>query len=294
MKFYIVALFLLINGFLLSREHNPSFRALIACDMASQDIRQGSRADLVRMKKSLNAIAQQLKITPKIVTLKGKNFTAKNVAKWLHALPSHTDDIVFFYYSGHGGRYSSFKDPWPFLLFPSKNREKRAIAVVGGSVYRFLRQKDPRLSIIIFDSCNNVFQKKEGAFLSPQQTPVISRTSQLPGLKSLFLNIRGTITSCASRPGEVAVTTVRGKVIGGIFTSGLLYSMQYLATNPNVTWNEVLAGASSYCQRYYQGRQHPIYMIEPSAAPATKVSRPSDLDIHPLRRNLVIKESFAP
>ena len=263
MKWLAIVLVFLLHTPLSAKTAKPTFRALIACDMTSKDIHQGSKSDMERMKSSCLAIAQQLGITPKITTLQGKRFTVKKVSKWLASIPSRSRDIVFFYYSGHGGRYSSVKDPWPFLIFPLRKNPRKAKALMGGSVYQYLRKKQARLSVIIFDSCNNAFQKKDGTFLSEDFVlPTLTPSQVLPGLKTLFLHTKGIITSCAAKPGETAVTTVRGKITGGIFTTGFLYSIKYFAQQQNPTWNDIFSGASAYCARYYQGRQHPIYTIE--------------------------------
>lgn len=263
MKWLAILLVFILHAPLSAKALKPTFRALIACDMTSKDIRLGSRSDMDRMKKSCLAIAQQLGLTPKITTLQGKYFTVKKVSKWLDSIPSRSGDIVLFYYSGHGGRYSSVKDPWPFLIFPLRKNPRKAKALMGGSIYQYLRKKQARLSVIIFDSCNNSFQRKDGEFLSDELIlPTLTPSSPLPGLKNLFLHTKGIITSCAAKPGETAVTTVRGKITGGIFTTGFLYSVKYFAMQPNANWNDVFSGASAYCARYYQGRQHPIYTIE--------------------------------
>ena len=262
MKWLFVPLFFLLPMFLTAREAKPTFHALIVCDMDSKDIQRGSRADMVRMKKSLLAISHQLEISPKVAILQGKQFTTKNVTQWLRSLPSHSNDIVFFYYSGHGGRVASRHDSWPFMIFPTKNDPKHADALMGKEVYRYLQQKHPRLSVIMFDSCNNSVQTKNAASLSQAMVPVLSKKTYLPGLATLFLKTRGIITSCAASPGETAATTVQGNVTGGVFTTGFLYSLMYYATNSSVSWKDIFSGTSSYCYNHNHGRQHPVYSIE--------------------------------
>lgn len=264
MKWVALFLIMLISPLLSAREATPSFRALIACDMISKNIRRGSRADLQRMKKTCMAIAKQLGIPAHITVLRGKKFNVKTVSKWLSSIPCHCKDIVFFYYSGHGGRYRSVKDPWPFMIFPFHNHPLKAKSMMGGSVYQSLRKKKARLSIILFDSCNRFFQKKGGEMLAPEIRTFLTAEPELPGLKPLFLNTRGIITSCAAKPGETAVTTVNGKIIGGVFTTGFLLSMKYFAGSPDATWNQIFAGTTSYCHTYCMNRQTPVYSIETS------------------------------
>ncbi len=262
MKWLVLSLFLCFQPFLPARATKPALRALIACDMTSHNIRRGSRADRIRMKKTCQIIAKQLGIKAKITVLHGKKFGIKHVSRWINAIPSHCKDILFFYYSGHGGRYRSLKDPWPFMIFPLYHRPQKAKPLMGASVYQLLAKKSARLAIILFDSCNRYFQKKSADLPSPQMTLSLSPTQALPGLQTLFLKTRGIITSCAAQPGESAITTVRGQILGGIFTTGFLLSMAHVATQPVATWEQVFAETVLYCHNYCDGRQTPVYSIE--------------------------------
>ena len=262
MRWLTLSFIIFVHALLPAKEAKPILRALIACDLTSKEIRPGSRADLIRMKKSCIAIARQLGITPKITTLQGKKFSVKRVSNWLNAIPKQANDIVFFYYSGHGGRYNTLKDPWPFLIFPLPKNPRKAKTLMGGSVYKLLAQKKPRLSIIIFDCCNNFFQSKDAAGAVSPVPPMITSSPILPGLKTLFLQSRGIITSCAARPGEIAITTVRGAITGGIFTTGFLFSLKYFAQQPAPTWDQVFTGAATCCQRYTHGKQNPKFTIK--------------------------------
>ena len=270
MKWLAIALLFFTNTALFAKHSKPTFRVLIACDMTSKDIRKGSKADLVRMKKSCIGIARQLHITPKITTLSGKKFTTKNVSKWLTSIPSLSKDIIFFYYSGHGGNLTSLKNPWPFMIFPLYRHPRKAKAIVGGSVYQYLLTMKPRLCLIMFDACNNFFQTKGAGVPSGRFTPIITPTPVLPGLKTLFLQNRGIITSCAASPGETAVTTVGGNTIGGVFTTGFLLALQSVAAQQNATWQNIFAGAATYCLLYNNGNQHPIYTIQTTVRPTQK------------------------
>jgi hypothetical protein len=71
------------------------------------------------------------------------------------------------------------------------------------------------------------------------------------------------IISSAASPGEIAVTAVRGPVLGGILTTGFLFSLKYYSRDSNVTWDQVFSGATLFCQKFYQGRQNPRYVIKP-------------------------------
>lgn len=263
LKWFLFFLFICGGSTLPAREKKITLRALVACDLISENIRQGSAADLTRMKRNLAAIAKQLGVAHKITVLRNGSLSVSRVKKWISSLQEKSNDIVFFYYSGHGGRTGSSQGPWPFIVCPRREINKQAKVFMGKAIYNQIVKKKPRLGIIMFDSCNNRIQKKNPELLPSRMTLDFDKTP-LPGLKRLFLEQRGIIISSAASPGEVAVTAIRGPILGGIFTTGFLFSLKYYAQNPHTSWDEVLSGATLFCQKFYQGRQNPRYIIRPN------------------------------
>ena len=91
-----------LGTILLAKEREICLRALILCDSATPTVKTVSYADALRMKKSLENIAYQLKLCPRIRTLVGKNLFFENVKKWVRSIPRSSRDVVFVYYSGYG------------------------------------------------------------------------------------------------------------------------------------------------------------------------------------------------
>ncbi|WP_366144106.1 caspase family protein [uncultured Bacteroides sp.] len=64
-------------------------------------------------------------------------------------------DVVFFYYSGHGTRSMHDKSDYPQMcLGLSVNRQSEMISVEG--LDREIAKKKPRLRLTISDCCNSV------------------------------------------------------------------------------------------------------------------------------------------
>lgn len=258
MNWPLILLLALATIQLSAGEHKPTIRALIACDMTSKDIRAGSKADKNRMKKSLSNIARLLGLQSKITVLPSRSFTPHSATQWLKKIPPNSNDIIIFYFSGHGGRIKKFKAPWPFLVFPGRSSSETPRLLIGDNVCSFIAQKQPRFALIMFDSCNNFFREK-GVAAPKNIHACIQKNKQLSGLKKLFLQTRGILVASAASPGELAVTSVRGSLTGGIFTTGFILSLKQLSQKPNPTWKEVFLGTSEFCGHYFLGKQHPFF-----------------------------------
>lgn len=260
MKWLIISCFLFANTLLPAKEHKPTLRALIACDTFSQNILSGSKSDIFRIHKSLQAIAFQLHIKLQLTMFTGSRLNSSNVRRWLQSIPKSSQDIVFFYYSGHGTRQLYDQSPWPTLIFPKKNNRLPQM-YQGASVQKFLQQRNPRLSIIFFDCCNGFASRRPSNLLVRSFGPILCKKAFLPGLKTLFLETRGMITASAASPGELATTFIRGRLTGGVFTTGFIFALQQLAKQPQVSWTDVMQSTKAFSAEITQGDQHPFYDV---------------------------------
>lgn len=90
--------------------------AIIVCDTHAIDLEDSVKLDCRRIKDELRRIAALtgLELTMEIIS--GKNVDAAFFDS-IKALKTHRDDVIFFYWSGHGIRFGSQKDPWPYFDF---------------------------------------------------------------------------------------------------------------------------------------------------------------------------------
>ena len=261
MKFAFLILFLCFESCAFGTHSKPCLRALIVGDTVSKNIRPGSEIDIFRMKKSLSAIAHQIHYQPKIVTLYGKKLSPKRLQRWILSIKKNSRDIVFFYFTGHGGRTFNQTQPLPIIALPTIKPKNTIFTVKADHIYTLVAEKHPRLGICIFDCCNNtvtakyLFDKKAlSAFIVPKNHP-------LPGLKSLFVKTRGLICIAAASPGQPAVTAVSGIYPGSFLTTGLLHSLIHESQTTKATWKKVCKASSFYIKNILHGKQRPMYFL---------------------------------
>ena len=78
-----------------------NFHALLTGDTFS-DVKEAATCDIKHIRKELHDICNTLDMTLHVKELKGKALTKTHVRKWLASDAISADDIIFFYFTGHG------------------------------------------------------------------------------------------------------------------------------------------------------------------------------------------------
>jgi hypothetical protein len=86
------------------------------------------------------------------------NYTLANLNSIISNLSTGPNDVVFFYYAGHG--YNRGRSNYPTITFgisgdPIENRQKDLI-----DIYSALRSKQHRLLVVMAESCNKIYQSR--------------------------------------------------------------------------------------------------------------------------------------
>jgi len=187
--------------------------------------------------KSFNEIDHELSLIPRYTNLKlkkyyftGDNFSGKLLKKAINGIHCNHNDVILFYYLGHGFRYDNQIDRWPnlFVTYDPEdtisNSQLRLYSVPFQWIINQLNNKGARLTITIDESCN-----------SKINTPV-PVVKDIKGLGSLAMNIRnperykelfeyssGTISVSSSKPGQ---TSVVSRDDGGYFTESFIEELK--------------------------------------------------------------------
>lgn len=173
----------------------------------------------------------------------GKNFSRKNVDLALSSVRPGQNDIVVFYYSGHG-----FNDPQGRSIYPSLDLRDKISQDIGGmnslnieDIFQLVKAKGARLNLVLSDCCNNdPFSSNsigsEGASL---------RTSSIGWNKNfcaeLFLKSKQSILMTAASKGQLSAGNVAD---GGFFTFNLRENIEKsvgkLAPSNVVNWPAIV------------------------------------------------------
>lgn len=241
-------LFLSFRAF--AKQNDTCFRAILATDTRAEGIADSTMRDLDHMKKSLSAIAHHLHLKPFIQIVKGSDCSVHIIKKALRTFQEHCNDIVLFYYSGHGNMDPD-NSPWP-VMYPSGSINERGL--LGASVVKYFQNNPHRLSIVLLDCCNESVSGGPYATMTREKF-VIGPKEDLPGLQCLFLKAKGLIVASGAGYGESG----RCGSDGSVFTRSFLKTLKLECQRNAICWEELFPVISDVCLKLNpKYPQHPI------------------------------------
>ena len=142
---------ILINDPELEIKSSPggTLHAILVADTDSNLSRIVS-SDLREMGEFVEEIASHTGLVLDKQIYSGTNATANNIRTGVHQVSVTPDNVVIFYFSGHGGRMSSKTLPWPTMYF---HHDAYSGGLDVDEVFDILRQKAPRLLLTMSDTC---------------------------------------------------------------------------------------------------------------------------------------------
>lgn len=167
----------------------------------------------------------------------GANCGRASLMQAISALQVGKNDVVVFYYGGHGARaYNNSEDRFPQMCLGEASQSNW---VPSSLIKNIIAKKNPRLAVILTGCCN-----KEGAGVTIKSIVAQSSgyTSEAninkSAYKKLFLESKGVVQLTSSRAGEYSWCTEKGS----IFALALLDILE------NVGEGKVSANWNAVCQ----------------------------------------------
>jgi hypothetical protein len=210
-----------------------AIKAVIVGDTFS-DLGEQASIDIQKIENGVRQIGDALHLPVSITLLKNHQVNKVDISRALKKLSIDSDDIVIFYYTGHGFRKPHQQSQWPNLYFTQNQTHLSFDEIIGT-----ISSKKPRFALVIADCCNSPFVNGN--------TPTATKRFYFPyrdngrvsaDLKKLFMDTHGILAISGSSPGEEAWAAPHG----GLFTIALLDGLD---PHSPVSWNELLQTLSS-------------------------------------------------
>ncbi|MCK9271664.1 MAG: caspase family protein [Bacteroidales bacterium] len=205
-------------------------------------IREGTRLSINALMNEIEAIEKYTSVRRKVYELTGANFKKEHLQKTLRDINCDENDVILFYYNGHGFRYRDQSDKWP-TLFMGYHIEGFDDTYLRGislnEIANELKSKDARLTILIADCCNGELSVSSPFDIEVNGIASLSfsvRNSER--FKELYEQSSGFIIASSSEPGQTSGISNR---YGGYFTNSFLEIHKELTSISNYAdWNDLL------------------------------------------------------
>ena len=227
----------------------------------------------------VNSVLSQEGYETPIYDYYGSSIKSQNAKNILSNFQCGKNDIVVFYYIGHGGRNPNEPSQWPMLwMGEPADHPERMISLEW--VHNTLKRKNPRLLITIGMCCNADFH---GAPLASSQNYFANygntylNNNARNAVKKLFLQNSGDILATSASPKESSgcVALTNDKIID-TYTFCLVNKFEESINNGNPSWNSFFTDLTETVREVslnYSPTHHtPLYLANVSQT--TQDSRP--------------------
>lgn len=215
-----------LRGDLSFFERMSRLHLIIVANTLDDSIGITTQKDLDKTQKFFRKLSQSMKITMLETTISGSDFGIRNVKRALRKLKVNRNDIVVFYYSGHGFRFASDASLYPRIsLRTNKSQDILRNNLVLEDIYKTILTKNARVNIVLGDCCNNEVDDRipQGAeVLNPRS--LSGTTLNLVNCRTFFFPERPfSVIIGSAKKGQLAVSN---STLGGFFTHFFLAELE--------------------------------------------------------------------
>jgi hypothetical protein len=213
-----------------------TIHAIVISSTNDGTIGKGSSINHTKIIKELKTIGKHINYKVKLYPLIGSKVTVKNINTMINRVNCTSNDIIIFWYSGHG-----LNDPnsnYPIFLINHQRTKLRL-----DKVHNKLLNKGSRFVLTVGDCCNLGGRTPKNGKCKNQYDYIDDVDDELVKTNyiKLFKNVKGDVITRSSQKGEYSHYS---DDIGGLFTYSLLDAFSYItkseeSENEIAIWNEV-------------------------------------------------------
>lgn len=221
-------------------------RSIIFADNNDDRIGKGVQCNMDWIQEEIDIIASCIGMEDKEaapLVFEQFNCNPQNLRQCIKNFKCGNDDIVLFFYFGHGGRSTQDRSEFPQMCLGRNYLSQNDQWIPLEDVKSEIMKQNPRFLLVIGDCCNSSdpgISPKFRVLTSAAATEITS--TQKAAMKRLFLNCRGAVIASGSTKGEVSwyynTTAPDG---GGFFTKAFQNELEnYTAKKEDADWKTLL------------------------------------------------------
>lgn len=198
----------------------PVMHLIMVADVEDRSIGKSTARDQQDITTTFTKISRELGVEIKDYQFAGRTFNKADIMYNLSQMSIGTDDIVIYYYSGHGYNDTQKTSEYPTMALDG-------VDLGLEEVYNELQAKNARLTLIIGDMCNSLPEDRR-AVGRREHTPFKSGyLFDTQKLNKLFLQSKGFLISTSSQKGEwsFCMNNPDGSMGNGQFTHAFIESV---------------------------------------------------------------------
>lgn len=243
MKKYTIILLMILLAFMKTHEmYAQTFHVFIFANTNDPKIGKSCDVDKEKILVNVKTAARVLnyKVSTHIFT--GKDFNKDNLRNALNNFSCSENDVVFFYFTGHGGRSQEDQEIWPQMNFNKSGQNVDEYYVPLNIVDKMFDEHGPKFRLVMADCCNNY------ANITPKvdmrgQTVVDNENHTNEVFAKLFKDVKGNVLISSSKQGEYSYSDTEK---GGWFTANYIEALtKAMNKEVNTSWESLLSYAKN-------------------------------------------------
>lgn len=258
------------------------FILLIVANTLDSTIGKGCQEDIDSIRQIFKKLCSEMDFNFIELIVQGVDYSQDNIISAINLLEPGSNDVVIFYYSGHGFSYEkdASKNFPQVDMRPHPASDKidfiNAHTQNLDDLFLLVKSRGARLNIVIGDCCNSLIEFKrkykggsDDLLLEKKKPVVINKQA----CEALFCDYTASILVAAADKGQYAVSDEK---LGSLFTYNLCKTLKRIMKNDldrsiGIPWKKLLEDASNETLELSQtydigggvpGNQKAIFNIE--------------------------------
>jgi len=224
---------------------------VVAANTIDPEIGKGCREDIKSIRHMFEKLSKLMKFNFFELVVAEADYSRKNILDAIELLTPGGNDIVVFYYSGHGFSYEEDAEKrFPQVDMRSHPASNEIEAIRENTqnlmdLFELVKNRGARLNIVIGDCCNSLIKFKrdfkggDDRIRLAERPPVIINKQTC---ETLFCDYTASILVAAADKGEYAISDEQ---IGSIFTFNFTNNLKILMSKSvdpknGLPWSELL------------------------------------------------------